>query len=372
MNNHLSQRITKLKNCYTEFEIDLLMVSVEENRRYLSGFTGHDGQFDETAGALFISHDRLILATDGRYTLQAEKEAPLFEVTTYDKGLPKAIPDMLEKLKCKRLGIESDRMPVSQFNNIKRLVKEKGLRTDIVPTSNLVESLRIEKDKEEIRRTKEALTIAEAAFLEVVKTLQPGMTETEISWTLEKKVRESSAEGLSFPVIVASGPNSALPHAVPGNRKIKKSEPILFDWGARKNGYCSDTSRTVVLGRYGSTFQSVYDAVRTAQEKAIAKIKPGMSGKEVDAIARLHIESAGFGGHFNHGLGHGTGLAIHENPRLSPTSDSVLAHGMICTVEPGVYLPDWGGIRLENQVVVTESGCEVINQLGLDDFCISG
>lgn len=370
MKKTLSSRITTLQNRFIDFGIDTLMVSVEENRRYLSGFTGHDGQFDETAGALLISADRLILATDGRYTLQAEKEAPHFEITTYDMGLPKALPDLTDKLKSKRLGIESDRMSVSQFNKISEMVKANGLKTTIVPTTNMVETLRIKKDTEEIGLTKDALVCAEAAFLKVIETLQPEMTEAEIAWNLEKTIRESSDGGLSFPPIVAAGPNSALPHAMPGNRKINVSEPILFDWGARKNGYCSDTSRTVVLERPGSTFLSVYKAVRTAQEKAIASIKPGMNGKEVDAIARTHIDSAGFGGYFNHGLGHGTGLAIHENPRLGPTSDSVLTPGMICTVEPGVYIPKWGGIRLENQVVVTETGCDVLNQLDLDDFCL--
>ena len=179
MIKNLSSRITTLQNRFIEFGIDTLMVSVEENRRYLSGFTGHDGQFDETAGALLISADRLILATDGRYTLQAKKEVPHFEITTYDMGFPKALPDLIDKLKSKRLGIESDRMSVSQFNKISEMVKANGLKTTIVPTTNMVETLRIKKDTEEIGLTKDALVCAEAAFLKVIETLQPEMTEAD-------------------------------------------------------------------------------------------------------------------------------------------------------------------------------------------------
>jgi Xaa-Pro aminopeptidase len=193
------------------------------------------------------------------------------------------------------------------------------------------------------------------------------MTEQEAAWNLEKTLREAGAEALSFPVIVAGGPNSAMPHAVPGNRALMAGEPILFDWGVRLNGYCSDISRTLVMGKPDDTFQKVFQTVREAQEMAVAAVKPGIDARSVDAVARSHIEKMGFKDRFGHGLGHGVGLAIHEKPRLSPLSDDVLKPGMICTVEPGIYLPGWGGVRLENMIVVTADGAEVLNKTTVDE-----
>jgi Xaa-Pro aminopeptidase len=194
------------------------------------------------------------------------------------------------------------------------------------------------------------------------------MTEKDIAWRMERIMRESGADGLSFPVIVASGPNAALPHAIPGERKIRASEPILFDWGVRLEGYCSDISRTVVIGTPDTTFENVFRAVLEAQQKAIDAVRDGISSKAVDKVARDHIDSRGFAGKFGHGLGHGTGLAIHELPRLSPVKDMPLKAGMVSTVEPGIYLPDWGGVRLENMIVVRDDGAEILNRLDPADF----
>ncbi len=371
MNRNQRDRIAGVRKKMLTNNIDTFMVTIGENRRYLSHFTGEDGQFNETAGALFITATSLTLATDGRYTLQATKEAPDYKVITYERGVPHALPGILADLKTRRLGFEAQRLSYAQYRRIQDLIQPTPLRIEMVPTTDWVESLRVVKNEEEIEQTRMASAISEAVFSEVVKKLVPGTTEKAVAWELEKGLKKAGADELSFPVIVASGPNSALPHAVPGDRKIRTSEPILFDWGIRRNGYCSDTSRTVIIGKPDDTFPAVYNAVRNAQELATRTIKPGVSGREVDAIARNHIESAGFGGKFTHGLGHGTGLAIHENPRLGPTSDAVLAPGMICTVEPGIYLPDWGGVRLENQVVVTPNGAEVLTQLGLDDYVIA-
>jgi Xaa-Pro aminopeptidase len=178
---------------------------------------------------------------------------------------------------------------------------------------------------------------------------------------MEKAMREAGAQGLSFPVIVASGPNSALPHAIPTERKLRRGEPILFDWGARLHEYCSDTTRTVIMGRPDDQFKTVFNTVVEARDMAIDAIKAGVSGTQVDRIARDHIEQNGFAGKFGHGLGHGTGLAVHESPRLSPVRDQQLEAGMIVTVEPGIYLPGWGGIRMENQVVVRDTHAQVLN-----------
>jgi Xaa-Pro aminopeptidase len=225
--------------------------------------------------------------------------------------------------------------------------------------------MRVRKQETEIQATQKALAVAESAFKKTAESIQPGMTEKEVAWTLEKNMREAGAESISFPTIVASGPNSALPHAIPTDRRIKEGEPILFDWGARLDGYCSDTSRTIVLGEADDQFQQVFDVVVQAQKMAIKGIRAGASTKAVDSLARKHIEDKGFKERFGHALGHGTGLAVHEPPRLSPLSDTRLEAGMLVTVEPGIYLPDWGGVRIENQVVVRKEGAEVLNRLGV-------
>jgi Xaa-Pro aminopeptidase len=343
--------------------IDTFMVSTEENRRYLSGFTGEDTQCDESAGTLFITGQELILATDSRFDLQAAEEAQGFTITCYREGLAKAIPDIVGRLGSKRLGFESVRITIKQLQEFEEIISSKKLEIDLVPLEYLVEQIREVKDEEEIKKTKQALSLAEKAFERVLTTIKPGMTEKWMAWLLEKEMRESGAETLSFPSIVASGPNSALPHAIPGDRQWMKGEPLLFDWGAMLHGYCSDTSRTIFSGKPDRMFSNVFQTVVDAQKMAIDAIRNGASTRAVDKIARDHIESKGFKGKFGHGLGHGTGLAIHEAPRLSPLKDTVLKTGMLVTVEPGIYIPEWGGVRIENQVVVRDKGAEVLNTL---------
>jgi len=342
------------------------MVLIDENRRYLSGYTAEDSQFDETAGAVFITDTRLVLATDSRFELQAGKEAMGYEVVCYKKGLPEELPDIMGDLKTKRLGFESIRMSYAQYKKIKETFQTNRIQVELVPTVNLVEKLRSIKEASEIAKIKAAITIAESAFTAFSADLKPGITEKDAAWTLERCLREAGADSIAFPTIVASGPNSASPHAIPGNRKIKEGEPILFDWGARLNGYCSDTSRTFAIGRPDEKFTTVFNTVLAAQSKAIDAIKPGISGKEVDEIARNHIFEMGYKGKFGHGLGHGTGLAVHELPRISPLSDNMLESGMVFTVEPGIYIAGWGGVRIENQVVVRDDGVEVLNHLDID------
>lgn len=359
----IENRLESLRESFTEKNLDGLLVLVEENRRYLSGFTGEDTQFDESAGALIITRDQLILATDSRFELQAGNEATLYEIICYKEGLAKALPEITKNLKIQRLGFESIRMSYYQYRKITENLSSEAPQIDLVETSDIVEILRVIKEESEIEATRTALGIAELAFRKVAAALTPGMTEKEAAWAMEKEMREAGADGLSFPTIVASGPNSALPHAIPGDRKLSEGEPLLFDWGSRLSGYCSDTSRTLVIGTPDETFETVYNTVLNAQKKAIDAIRPGMSSKAVDEIARNHIEAKGFKDKFGHGLGHGTGLAVHEAPRLSPLKDTRLETGMIFTVEPGIYLPGWGGIRIENQVVVREDGAEVLNGL---------
>lgn len=366
MNPLIERRVDLLREKLAEKSLDTFMVIVEENRRYLSGFSGEDTQFDESAGALFITEDQELLATDSRYELQAKKEAEACTIFCYREGMPKALPEIIRLLGSRKIGFESRRLSVHQHAEMKKVLDSVHPGIELVPTENVVEEIRRVKQEIEIDETRNALAIAESAFTDTIHSIRQGMKEKEIAWLLEKKMREAGAESTAFPTIVASGPNSALPHAVPTDRRVQEGEPILFDWGAKLEGYCSDTSRTLVVGTPREPFRRVFKTVEQALQMAIAAIRSGVGSKHVDSIARRHIEEMGFKGRFGHALGHGTGLAVHEHPRLSPVKDSLLTEGMLVTVEPGIYLPEWGGVRLENQVVVRKEGAEVLNTLDLE------
>ncbi|MDJ0782738.1 MAG: aminopeptidase P family protein [Desulfosarcinaceae bacterium] len=364
----LEERIAALRHKLPAVGVDTFMVSIAANRYYLSGFHAEDGQYDETAGILLIHAEKLLLATDSRYLDAARREAPLYEVVRYRDGLVKALPALLQQIGTRRLGFESSRISYRDGNRLETALAKRPFEIELVPLEALVEPQRAVKSEAEIDQTRQALSIAEEAFEAIRARIQPGVTEKELAWELEKEIRHRGADALSFPCIVAAGANSALPHAVPTTAPIKAGEPILFDWGARLAGYCSDTSRTLVAGTPDDRFHRVFDTVQTALQKAIAAIKPGANGKAVDAVAREYIHQAGFEGRFGHSLGHGTGLMVHEGPRLSPLKEEALAEGMIVTVEPGIYIPGWGGVRLENQVVIRSDGAEVLNRTDPADW----
>ena len=364
-------RVARLRDKLAPHDLDAFLVLIEANRRYLSGYTGEDGQFDETAGALLITGKHCILATDSRYDLQARQEAPEFEIVCYRKSLYDELPRLFTRVNARRVGFESARLTVKHHQDLIDRLQKAEIPVRMIATDDQVEALRRSKDLQEMAITQKAVQCAETAFRQLTEWMRPGMTERAVARKLEDLMREAGAESASFPIIVAAGPNGAKPHAVPGKRPIEAGEPILLDWGARVNGYCSDISRTVIFGSPDTQFNKIYTTVREAQAAAIAAIRPGACGQAVDRVARQVIENAGFGDHFGHSLGHGTGLCIHEAPRLSPHSDDTLTPGMIVTVEPGIYLPDWGGIRLENQVVVTENGADILNTLDLNAYCLA-
>jgi Xaa-Pro aminopeptidase len=292
----------------------------------------------------------------------------MYDIVCYRKSLYDELPRLLARVNARRVGFESARLTVKHHQDLLRQLQEAQPPVTMIPTENQVESLRSTKDADELAITQRAVHCAETAFQRLLEWMRPGMTEREVARRLEELMQAAGAEGASFPIIVAAGPNSAKPHAVPGQRPIGIGEPVLLDWGAKLDGYCSDISRTVIFGPVDAQFKKIYAIVREAQAAAIAAIQPGAEGRAVDAIARRVIEQAGFGDNFGHSLGHGTGLCIHEAPRLSPHSEDTLAAGMIVTVEPGIYLPAWGGVRLENQVVITPNGATVLNSLDLDDL----
>ncbi len=367
----ISRRIERLKGKMYETKLDTIMIFSNENRRYLSGYTGEDSSFDETAGILIITEEHNILVTDARYDVQAKNEAgDLYFINCYTGKLADELTDILKAANSNKVGIEASRLPYSEYIGLTENISKKNYDIKFSDVSEILCSLRINKDENEINRIKAALKIAEAAFMEFRQKIKPGMTEKESAWLLEKLMREKGAESLSFPVIAAAGKNSALPHAIPGNKKFKPGEPLLFDFGARLDGYCSDTTRTLVMGKPDEKFKTIYEILFNAQQLAVDKIKPGIIAKDIDKAARDYIDATKFKGKFTHSLGHGVGLVIHEAPRLSKKDDTILEPGMVITVEPGIYLPEWGGIRLENMVMVTDNGACVLNTMDYNDYII--
>lgn len=356
-----THRIQRIRDQLQENDMDTLLVLSDENRRYLSGFTGEDGGYGESAGALFITQNRLVLATDPRFELQAGIEAPMYDVVCYRSGLAGQFVDILSDLKTTRLGFEAGRMTCAQF---KRLTETIDGAVEMRNADSLLNSLRMCKDAGELDAMKQSLALAEDVFEAfLAEDLRPGLTERQAAWMLEKRMREGGAESVSFPVIAAFGDNSALPHAISGDRPLREGEPLLFDWGARMDGYCSDISRSFVLGRADERYKHVHRTVWDARARAIEAVSPGVRARDVDAAARQCIDQAGYGGKFGHGVGHGVGLAIHEPPSVGTTSEAVLAEGMVITIEPGIYLPGWGGVRLEEMVAVASEGASVLNRL---------
>lgn len=338
------KRLQGLRSKLAEKELDAILVAQPENRRYLSGFTG-------SAGWLLITHNNAFVAVDFRYVEQAEKEVSNFEIIQIKGEGTGWFSGVVSDLNIKRIGFEADYLPFATYHQLVQ-VSRKGSNLQLVPAAGLVESLRAVKEPEELKLISEAVDLADAAFEYARATIHPGISEKELAWELERFLREKGSEILPFELIVASGPNSALPHARPTERNILSGEPVLIDIGARVGGYCSDLSRTLCLGNLDNTFTTVYQVVLGAQLTALAMIESGKDGKAADNLTRLVIDEAGYGENFGHGTGHGIGLAAHELPRLAPDSSDSLRDGMVFTVEPGIYITGWGGVRIEDLVVL--------------------
>jgi len=357
----MSTTLDKLRRRLKRRGLDALLVSQPENRRYLSGFTAADHGISESAGVLLVTAaGPSFLLTDGRYRLQAEQEAAGFEIRVYPRGLFPLLRRLFSSLALKRLAFESDYLLHSVFVGLARLAAEKGI--ELVPLTGLVEELRQLKSAAELALIEQAVRLNEQVFAEVYGQLRPGLSEREVAALIEETMRRRGAEGPSFPTIVAAGPNGAMPHAVPTGRLLAEGEPIIIDMGLKVGGYCSDMTRTVVLGQPDARTLAMIRLVRQAQRAGLAALRPGVAGRHVDQVARRVIEEAGHGDHFGHSLGHGVGLNVHEGPSLSYRNRKLLRPGMVLTVEPGVYLPGWGGVRLENMAVVTEAGCRLLNR----------
>ncbi len=360
----LPDRLHKLRAALAAHtpSVDALLLTDPTNIGYVTGFTG------STAYAL-VSPNEALFITDPRYLLRAREECPLFDIVeasgsgSYGEALHNAL---VARPHWANIGFEAGQVTVAQA---RKLEAENPAPVQWTPTETLVETLRLVKDWGEVETIRQAIGVAEAAFVQIRPLLKAGITEREIALALEFAMRRGGADSAAFETIVASGPQGARPHHTPNQRALETGDFVTIDWGASVNGYNSDITRTVVIGQVSGRQRLVYDAVLEAQRRAIATIAPGKNGKEIDAVARDYLASQELGKAFGHGLGHGLGRHVHDGGGLSVRSEAfVLQAGMVLTVEPGVYLEDWGGLRLEEDVLVTERGCEVLTHLpsGLD------
>lgn len=353
MTDFRPRRIAALAEGITAAHLDGLLVSGSANMRYLSGFSG-------SSALLFVTPRETLLITDFRYQTQAAEEVgDLARVVIEPQSLWTGLWQNLAQLSYVSVaGFESAHLVHRDFQRL----LEAGSRWQWRPTMDLVEALRERKDENELARICEAVAAAEEALELTMARVSCGMTELEVAGVLESALRQAGSDGFPFPSIVASGPNAALPHARPTARRLEKGDFLLVDFGARVGGYCSDITRTFVVGRASAEQREVYEVVRLANERAVRAVRPGMTGRDADGVARGYIEDRGYGELFGHSLGHGIGLEVHEAPRLAKTAESPLVEGAVVTVEPGIYRPGWGGVRIEDDVHLGAAGAQVLTR----------
>jgi len=348
-------RLLRLRASVNEKGLDALLISQPDNVRYLSGFTG-------SSGWLLISKRNAILATDFRYVEQADRESPDFEIIQIKQQLRDWLPGIVTDFQWHKLGFEANSISYDSHQKVNEEIKTKQVNLELIPTTGIAEQLRSVKETEELALIKKAAELTDAVFEHAKSVIRPGIMEKEAAWEIEKIFRQEGSDGIPFEIIVASGSNSALPHARPTEKIIRSHEPVLIDMGARINGYCSDFTRTIFLGKPNKTFRDIYDVVLRAQTTAIQKIKSNMAASKADHFARSVIEQAGYGDCFGHGLGHGVGLVVHESPTINPNSPDSLTDGMVFTIEPGIYLAGQGGARIEDLVVLENGEVKVLSK----------
>ncbi len=333
---------------------DAMLVSDETNVTYLTGFTG-DSSY------LLLTTRQAVLLSDSRYTIQIDEECPQLdrEIRTAQTTLLQLSAKAIKAARPKALAVEADQLVKSTYDQL----ASELMSTHLVDTSELVEGLRAIKDKSELENIRGSIQIAERAFEVIRAQLRGDQTERQIAHNLEHQMRQFGASRCAFDPIVGAGSRGALPHGQPSQQTIGGQPFVLIDWGAQFQGYASDLTRILVTGKISPKLQRIYDVVLRAQKSAISKLRPGVKFSDVDRAARKVIEDAGHGRRFGHGLGHGFGLQIHEQPRLSPVATGALKSGMVVTIEPGIYLLDWGGVRIEDDVLITRDGCEVLTSV---------
>lgn len=340
------EKLGKLRARFSELGIDGMLITNGYNRRYMTGFTG-------TAGVVLIGEKKAVFITDFRYVEQASRQINGYEIIQHMGSIIDEVAKQAADLGIKRLGFEQDHLSFATYK-----LYENTVQAQLVPVSGVVEKLRLIKSDAEIKILKEAAEIADAAFQHILSFIRPGIREIDVANELEFFMRKNGAISSSFDIIVASGYRSALPHGVATEKVIEKGEFVTLDFGAYYKGYCSDITRTVAVGEVSGELRSIYKIVLEAQLRGMTGIKPGMTGREADALTRDYITEKGYGDYFGHSTGHGIGLEVHEGPGLSVRTDTVLEPGMVVTVEPGIYIPGLGGVRIEDDTVVTKDGNE--------------
>lgn len=347
----LEARLRRLRVETARRKLGGFLVTDISNVFYLTGFTG------STAAAV-VTDDQCHILVDPRYTIQAQRECTSSQVTEYTgKSTIAAAGELINDLQLGRVGYEADQITLSAYRSLRSTIDRK---TTMHGTKGIVEMLRRIKDAGEVELIQEAARIVDSAFDSVVGAIRLGMSEKDVALLIDSTMRRLGADKEAFDTIAAFGPNAACPHASPTDDLIQTGGLLKMDFGARYHHYNSDITRTVCIGKPADRHKEVYNVVLDAQLKAIDAIAPGKPGKEIDSVARDYIASMGYGSNFGHGLGHALGILVHDGPALSQTSDVVLEAGMIVTVEPGIYIEGWGGVRIEDDVLVTESGCELL------------
>jgi Xaa-Pro aminopeptidase len=343
MKNIYQNRLDDLRKKIRKAKLDAVLVTKRENYMYFSGFTG-------TSAWLVISENEAVLVTDFRYTEQAEKQATAFQISTYKGSLIKGLNDVIGSMKVETLGFEDTNLTFDKYTDFKAKLNIK----ELVPLGGILEEARVIKDSHELELIKKAVIIADETFEYILGFIKPGIAEVELAAEMEYFMHKRGAAGASFETIVASGKRSSMPHGVASEKKLEIGDAITFDYGALYSGYCSDMTRTVFLGKPDDRLKEIYNIVLDAQLVSSKGVKKGVNGKDIDKIARDIISAKGYGENFGHGLGHGVGLEIHEEPRLSMTADKALKNGMVVTVEPGIYIDGFGGVRIEDMLVVND------------------
>lgn len=355
-----SARINRILPKLREHGIDALIVNRYENRRWVSGVTAHDASPSANAGWLIVSETRTVLVTSFLYFGAAVAEASGVDVVQLESRLATSVADQLKQLNLRRIGFDASCFTFKMHSELREALGDFG---ELVPVdSDLISPLRATKDQEELEETRRAVEISDRAMTALFGEIKPGMTEREAAWFLESHMRVHGAESMAFEPGVAAGMNASIPHHKPSNYAIQVGDPIWIDIGAKINGYCSDITRTITLGKPTEQYRRIWFQVMEAQKRSLDTVRAGRTGKECDAVARDYLQSVGLGQAFGHSLGHGVGLEIHEMPRLSRLADEKLEPGMIVTVEPGAYLANWGGVRHEELTLITTNGLEVLTK----------
>lgn len=339
--------------------LDAVLITHPSNRFYLSGYTAEDAPPNESAGCLLITGDAAYLITSGTNENQARAQATGYEVVRRTGAVAEALKPLLEQRRVRRLGYEEEALVVAAHRSLEEAVAG---QVELVPVGEMASEQRLIKAPEELARIERAAAITDAAFEAVAATMRPDQTERQVAWALEDAMRRGGADAIGFPTIVAAGVNGAFAHHHPGDQLLGEGLPITIDMGAQVGGYNADLTRTVILGEPTERARDVYRVVLRALEAAVAGTRAGMTGKEADALARETIAAAGYGDYFGHGLGHGVGVRVHEAPSAGPNFDTPLAAGSTLTIEPGIYIPEWGGARIEDLVVIESDGVRVLSK----------